>query len=342
VVGEYGFGKSHFVQLAAEEALARRFLVATAGLDIVELPAHRPFDIYAALMRSLRYPDREERDLTALLEATATPRVIGQLLDRAPIDDDPLTVALGVMAESAGRRGRGPWQQWLMGARKVKGMAKALPRGTRMPTLYTAGHNERQLVYLLTAVSALARLANYSGLAVLIDEAESYSLLRADQRAKASVFFSALVYAALGEHQARIDPATLPQHRYRDYPPRFGDGQSLFFLFTLTRSDNQMPLADWLASDRILTLDPHPSPQEIGLFVQQVQGYHARAFGYQPGERHGQVRRAATELLAEGARHDRLSIRGVVRLAVELYDLLFLYPDYDVPTLLDELRRQTR
>ena len=32
----------------------------------------------------------------------------------------------------------------------------------------------------------------------------------------------------------------------------------------------------------------------------------------------------------------------IVRLAVEMYDLLFLYPDYDVATLLDELRDQVR
>jgi hypothetical protein len=343
VVGEYGFGKSHFVQLAAEEALARNFLVATAGLDIVELPAHRGFDIYAALMRSLRYPDRvDEHDLAALLDASATPRVVEQLREHAPVAGDPFALGLAVMAEMPGRRGRHPWQQWLMGGRKAKGMAKALPRGVKLPTLYATGHNERQLAYLLTAVSALARLAGYSGLAVLIDEAESYSLLRPAQREKAGTFFAALVYAALGERQARIDPAALPEHRHKEYPPRFGDGQSLFFVFTLTHSDNQMPLDDWLAPEQVLTLDPHPSPQEIGQFLQQLQACHARAFGYEPGERQSQVRRSATELLAEGARLDRLSIRGVVRLAVELYDLMLLYPDFDVPLLLDELRRQLK
>jgi hypothetical protein len=41
-------------------------------------------------------------------------------------------------------------------------------------------------------------------------------------------------------------------------------------------------------------------------------------------------------------RNDRLSIRGVVRLAVELFDLLYLYPEYDIATLLDEVRSQLR
>ena len=56
----------------------------------------------------------------------------------------------------------------------------------------------------------------------------------------------------------------------------------------------------------------------------------------------GQIRRGAAEHLALAMRGDRLSIRGAVRLAVELYDLLYLYPDYDAATLLDEIRGQLR
>jgi hypothetical protein len=43
-----------------------------------------------------------------------------------------------------------------------------------------------------------------------------------------------------------------------------------------------------------------------------------------------------------GVRNGRLSMRSVVRLSVELFDLLYLHPDYDVATLLDELRAQVR
>jgi hypothetical protein len=68
------------------------------------------------------------------------------------------------------------------------------------------GHNGRQIAYLLSGISVLARLAGYSGLGVLIDEAESYSLLAAYQRPKADEFFSALIYAALQERQDAHHP----------------------------------------------------------------------------------------------------------------------------------------
>ena len=54
------------------------------------------------------------------------------------------------------------------------------------------------------------------------------------------------------------------------------------------------------------------------------------------------MRRGSAELLAQGIRNGRLSMRRTARLTVELFDLLYLHPDYAVATLLDELRDQVR
>jgi hypothetical protein len=343
VLGEYGFGKSHVVELTAAEALARNFLVAVTSLDLLELPPHRAFDIYSSLVRHLRYPDIDEQGLGPLLaQMSASPRHVEQYREQAPVAWDPLAVALHALHHTSSSRRQKAWLDWLMGGRRVQIMNKAMPRGVKFPSIYRVGHNARQMAYLLTALSALARQANYSGLCLLIDEAESYSLLSRLHRPKATLFFQAMIYAALGDRQQRIAAGDIPQHRWRDYPPAFGPGQSLFFLYTVTRSDNQMPLADWLDDEQILSLEPHHTPQEIGHFMQQVAAYHAQAYSTEAGERQGQVRRAAAEHLAQGMRNGRLSIRGVVRLAVELFDLLYLYPDFEAATLLEELRRQMR
>ena len=63
-----GAGKSHFFELAAQEALANNFIVATTSLDLREVPPNRPQRIYLSLMRSLRFPDSAEVGLTPLLE----------------------------------------------------------------------------------------------------------------------------------------------------------------------------------------------------------------------------------------------------------------------------------
>lgn len=343
VIGEYGYGKSHIVELTSQEALDRKFLVAAASLDLQELPPHRAFDIYGALMRNLRYPDSDERGIGPLLGAVASvPRLREELRSLAPAENDPLMVGLDALSSITSTRQQSAWENWLMGGRRVKTMNRATPRGVKFPSIYRVGNNARQMAYLLSGVSVLARLAGYSGLCVLIDEAESYSLLKPYQRPKASLFFSGVIHAALGEERSPLTTDQLPQHRFRDYPAAYGERQSLFFLFTVTRSDNRLPLEEWLDDERVLELNPHQTPQEIGQFLEQVMGYHTAAYGYEIGERQRQVRRGAAEHLALGLRNDRLNIRGVVRLAVELYDLLYLHPEYDVAALLDELRGQMR
>ena len=230
-----------------------------------------------------------------------------------------------------------------MGGRRTKLMNKGVPRGIKFPSIYKTGNNARQIAYLLTGVSTLARLGNYSGLCLLVDEAESYSLLRPYQRPKASTFFQALIYAALRDQQDMITADQFPQHRFRDFPIAYDQGQGLFFLFAVTRSDNRMPLDDWLTPEQLFHLSPDTiTPQEIGHFLAQVMGYHTQAYGYELDDRHGQIRRGAAEYIGQGLRNGRLSMRGIVRLAVELYDLLYLHPDYNVAQLLDELQHQMR
>jgi hypothetical protein len=343
VVGEYGYGKSHLVELTTQEALNRNFLVATVSLDLLELPPHHAFAIYREALRHLRYPDTDERGLGPLVEKTGSlPRTITQLQSLSPAERDPFVTGLQAIAGAASSRQRLAWLNWLAGGRRVQLMNKAMPRGVKFPSIYTIGNNARQIAYLFTAVSALARLGNYSGLCLLIDEAESYSLLQPYQRPKATLFFQAVIYAALREMQDKISVDQFPQHRWCDYPMAYDQGQSLFFLFTVTRSDNRLPLHDWLADDDIFYLEPDAEPQEVGQFLQHVLTYHAQAYGYEPGERQAQTRRGAAEHLAMGVRNGRLSMRSVVRLSVELFDLLYLHPDYDVAILLDELRAQVR
>ncbi len=55
VIGDYGFGKSHFVELTARTALAKNFLVAVASLDLVEVPPGKAREIYRALVHSIRW-----------------------------------------------------------------------------------------------------------------------------------------------------------------------------------------------------------------------------------------------------------------------------------------------
>ena len=68
VIGDYGFGKSHFIELAALRGLRDNFIIASASLDLVEVPPSKAHKIYETLVTSLRYPDTAEAWIVSALE----------------------------------------------------------------------------------------------------------------------------------------------------------------------------------------------------------------------------------------------------------------------------------
>ncbi len=341
VIGDYGFGKSHFVELAARRALRENLLVASASLDLVEVPPGKANEIYGALVRSLRYPDSDERGLAPLLRrAAATPGLPEQLAARSPREqDDPLVAALRALADCPSQSAFDDTVLWLSGLLRTPS-AEMKSCLKRPPRLYLSGELARQYSYLLTTVSVLATALGYSGLAVLIDESEHYSLLRATQRGRADAFFKAMIYAALGPNGSRVDPKTIPYHGKAEYELSFASSPNLFFLFALTESENRMPVDSWLAPSQILRLDDRFIERDLLEFFKTLLRYHSIAYGYAyppPRERYEELVRAVPAMLSRALAQHRINLREVIRLAVTSCDLLFLHPDYTATELVAEL-----
>jgi hypothetical protein len=346
VIGDYGFGKSHFVELAARRALRENFLVASASLDLVEVPPGKANEIYKALVRSLRYPDRDARGLAPLFkQAVEAPGVVERFVAQSPRErDDPMVAALRALSECPSQSAHDDIVLWA-GAQIRTPTAEMKTCLKKPPRLYLSGEVARQYGYMLTAISVLATLLGYSGLAVLIDESEHYSLLRATQRGRADAFFKAMIYAALGPAGGRIDPKTIPYHNSADYDISFASDPHLFFLFALTESENRMPVDSWLAPSQIMRLDDRFIERDILEFFKTLLRYHSIAYGYgypPPRERYEEVVRAAPGMLARALGQHRINLREVIRLAVTCCDLLFLHPDYQPDTLVAELAKGLR
>ena len=346
VIGDYGFGKSHFIELAARRALRENCLVASASLDLVEVPPGKANEIYKALVRGLRYPDSDERGLGPLFKkAVATPGVVEQFAARSPREKgDPLVAALGALANSTSQLAYDDIVAWIGGQiRSPTAEIRAVLK--RPPRLYLAGEVARQYVYLLSGISVLATMVGYGGVAVLIDESEHYSLLRATQRGRADAFFKSLIYAALGSANSRVDPKTIPYHATIDYELAFASSSNLFFLFALTESENRMPVDSWLAPSQILRLDDRFIERDVLQFFATLLRYHTIAYDYTyppPRERYEEVARAVPGMLSRALSQHRINVREVIRLAVTICDLLFLHPDYVPAELVEELGQGLR
>jgi P-loop Domain of unknown function (DUF2791) len=344
VIGDYGYGKSHFVELAARFALRENMLVAVASLDLVEVPPGKANEIYKALVANLRYPDSSARGLRPLLEkAIANPALISQFADLSPRADDPLLAALRGLADASAQDAYNDIIAWISGQiRPTNAMRRVIRKPPRM---LLSGEVARQYSYLLTSLSTLATLCGYAGLAILIDESEHYSLLRAAQRDRADSFFKSMIYAATGMASGRIDPKTIPTHSALDYEIAFSSTPHLFFLFALTESENRMPVDVWLAPSQIMRLDDRFIERDLIDFYTRLLRYHSIAYGYGypvPDERYIQLVKAIPSHLARALSQHRLNLREVIRLATHTCDLLYLYPDYPADQLMAELTKGVR
>ncbi len=340
VIGDYGFGKSHFIELAARGALHENLIVASCSLDLVEVPPSKAHKIYEALTTSLRYPDGEERGLLPLIsKALATPGVVERFVAACPREPqaDPLAAALLALQDCPSQSAFEATVQWLGGQIRPQAAMKTCLK--RPPRLYLTGENARQYSYMLTGLSSLAKLLGYGGLAVLIDEFEHYSLLRAAQRERADSFFKAMIVSALGTNNGRVDPRSIPDHTRVDYPISYDSEPHLFFLFALTESADRMPVGSWLTPSQLVRLDDRFIEKDVREFFGTLLRYHALAYGYvQERAHYEEVVAQAPGVLSRALAQHRINLRGLIRTAVTLCDLLYLYPDYQPETLLEELQ----
>jgi hypothetical protein len=213
------------------------------------------------------------------------------------------------------------------------------------------GETARQYSYMLTGISMLATMLGYSGLAVLIDESEHYSLLRAAQRERADSFFKAMVVSALGLNNGRIDARTIPDNPRSEYPVSYASEPHVLFLFALTESADRMPVGSWLAPSQIVRLDDRFIEKDIRTFFDTLLRYHALAYDYDQGgpsiaaslpDRYAEVASDAPGMLSRALSQHRINLRQLIRTAVTVCDLLYLHPDYQPGELLEELKRGLR
>ena len=235
-LGDYGTGKTHLLQFAAQRALEENFLVSRVVLDPRETPPSHPKRVYRQLVQSLRYPDirrRGEPGLKPLFQRAVADEEVCERFDvrRGKGDRDErlaegmhlyLSPALSYFREldaddAAERVGDidGPVDgyleeaeqllfDWIEGHPTISNTDlndKLSNIQGAYPWLYSLMDFRpwaRIYGYLLSGLSTLAKACGYSGLAVFVDEAERFSLLSSENRDFARYVFKALSYAAVG------------------------------------------------------------------------------------------------------------------------------------------------
>jgi hypothetical protein len=206
--------------------------------------------------------------------------------------------------------------------------------------LYHIGETARLYAYLLTGLSVLATLLGYSGMTILIDESEHYSLLRARQRGRADAFFTALIAAAVQTNAGKVDVDAVGQHHYREYPAAFAEEAHVFFLFAMTESEGKLPVDTWLSPTQIVRLDDRFIEKDIRKFMVTLLDYHRMAYGYSTSDTHyGAMLSTASSMLSQALSQHRINLRELIRTSVSIFDLLYLHADCTPDDIINDLRR---
>lgn len=298
-LGEYGLGKTHLLELIQQMALKKNFLVSRVILDHADNSPAQPKRIYHAVMRSLTYPDIPDvYGLGPLLaKAAELPEVLKKFLitkDKAISALTPreqleegmhlyLTPALAythalnhpetlrippymgdpsVWAESA----RHNLNDWIEGHptrsnQDINDELNAI-RG-RFPKIYSLLDCRpwaKIYGYILNGVAELAKMVGYAGLCIVIDEAEFYSLLSAQNRAYAKSLFQAWSHAVGGDDDLPFSSEELITGGYgiqRDLPSRYSENPGLYLVFAMTpNSEGIRVLQEAVAPQFICYLNP--------------------------------------------------------------------------------------
>jgi P-loop Domain of unknown function (DUF2791) len=336
ILGEYGAGKSHFFELAAQEALEQNFIVATTSLDLREVPPNRPQRIYHALMRSLRYPHTTETGLAPLLERLIARPNYSTLQDT--LRGTFFASALhnySLMRERPGEA-LDLLLNWMSGEKVfIKSVRDAVAIKSKefpIPSLSQMTTAADQYCYLLNGWGWLATEAGYNGLAVFVDESEHYSLLNQRGQERADNFFKALIYTALGA-RTRVNESDL-QHQHRAHSFRLTEHSHLLLLFAVTPSANTFDYRRWLNEEQVLALNKYLPPAALDELMGRLYVLHRQAYAYSNSEQFLDVAQGLLECLDSNL----LNLRQVIRLAVEIFDLCYAHKNYTATQAVAELR----
>jgi hypothetical protein len=276
--GGYGQGKTFSLKLLEHRALTAGFLVASTEIDAYENKIEKPHHIYRALMSNLCIPGSERggiQELTALAveslrakfpgwHRSGRPSVAEQVRQHLSqeLQCEPLAWLLSdpSISENQSLMGLLACEPGLrVGEARKSHLLRAQPR---IWPAFTAGTQGDFASYVLSGLGRLARLLDFRGFLILLDEMEKWQSLDWKAQCRAGNLFGGLVWGATAElgcrscvHQAlngyrgrltcQHDNLLAHSHRCGGYPFTTPDRCFLGVAVAMTPRGDDGPEAAW-------------------------------------------------------------------------------------------------
>lgn len=109
----------------------------------------------------------------------------------------------------------------------------------------------------------------------------------------------------------------------------------MLFMFAVTTSALALDYTSWLSKDKVIRLQNLLSPGELESLMAQIYVFHRQAYSYDKKEMFLDV---ACKLIA---RYEAglFNLRELIRLSVQVFDLLYAHPDYSPDLMAKEVDR---
>lgn len=377
-LGEYGAGKTHLLELIRERARAQNFVTARVVLNPEETAPSHPKRVYRELVRSLEYPDiptGQAPGLRPLIEKAATNEEVIERFEvlstektRENLDEGAhlyLTPALRYFRsielgeKNAARRkkvkldddarshGLSLLFNWLEGHPTISNveiddeLRHMVGRQDRIYSMKDYRPWARIYGYIISGLATLTRQVGYSGLVVLIDEAEFYALLSSQNREFARILLKALAWASIGGDESLV-PFSREELELggmgilRDLPPRYGRQGGLYTVFAMTPNTQGLDaLAGALPEDGITEIS-RLEMEDYRALVSRVTAHYRHG---RPGANIAEAMEGALSKVVSGLLHSGYieNPRQAMKFVVEFLDLATFRPD-DMRQVVGDLR----
>lgn len=325
VLGDYGLGKTHLLDVLEQVALKRGYVISRVVLDPNEVPLSHPLRLYRAILSGLRYPEGAGGTLDPILQPLEESRPHHEFMGRR--------YSRFFTPVLFGRRARDPeiadWlQDYIEGCRldapTVDHVLRRIGwRGDRILVLSDFRTYGRMYVHLLGTLASWARDAGFRGLLVLFDEVERTDVFDAKHLDLAMEVLGHYAAVALPSEVLKFDPDDLYKGGHavhQNLPLRFEENQPLGVVIALTDAPRTKErILALLDSGAVLVPLERLPRKALGTLVDRVIDLYARAY---PGYRMPVVRRVAIreQVLAAWPGGDQALPREIVRGTVGLLD----------------------
>lgn len=257
VFGNYGTGKSHFLQLVRAVALRAGWVVSYIEFDPKEADPAKPHLVYRSLMSSLLFPKKADgsqvsgymgliREIRRYwLEIKDLPHVRKSPWFRPALScivTEPHSETDQEYLDACG---------WLFGQNSalqtIRRMAKYSGlAGSQIPIMPRTRETAEIYVHHLVVVAEICRALGYQGLLIILDEAEHVRSFNVRRRSRANNFFDFLGRSA---HKPLFNGEQPIRNNHNSDLPRFWQEGPWFGLFVgltegETFSDPSLPLKE--------------------------------------------------------------------------------------------------